>query len=81
MGLLSASLAFSACDDDDEVIEKPPAGEIAGTETAGGEIVPAGDASIEPMYGGFPAGEEAPAGAETAGVEVMPARDDSAQPE
>ena len=76
MGLLSASLAFSACDDDDEVVDNPPAGEMAGTE-----IVAAGDFSAEPMYGVFPAGEEAPAGAETAGVEVMPAGDDSAQPE
>ena len=53
MGLLSASLAFTGCDDD-EVSDQP----VAGTE-AGVEMRTAGDISEMPLYGVFPAGEEA----------------------
>ena len=94
MGLLSASLAFTGCDDD-EVIDQP----AAGTE-AGVEMTTAGDVSEMPLYGVFPAGEEAgvemageeaagtdapvygvfPSG-EEAGVEMMTAGDDGAQPD
>ena len=59
IGLLSASLVFGACDDDDEVIEGPSAGESvqAGESMSGGQE--------EPL-----AGEEMP---QPAGVEMQTA--------
>ena len=51
LGLLSASLAFGACDDDEEIIE----------QNAGNEMVVAGDQLVAPVYGA-PAGEVVPAG-------------------
>ena len=69
MGLLSASLAFSACDDDDEVVTDSNAGTEAAGEMAGVEMLPAGDAVPEALYGAPPAGEDF-AGEEVAGEMV-----------
>jgi hypothetical protein len=49
LGLLSASLSFGACDDEDEVVEN----------TAGTEIIDAPAGMIEALYGAPPAGEMA----------------------
>ena len=77
MGLLGASLTFSACKEDEAV------------ESTGGSVMmqPAGEPSMEALYGGPPAGIMAPieagteagamagteAGTEMAGVEMMEA--------
>lgn len=84
LGLLSASLTFTACDDEDEVIEQPIAGAQAGVESpSAGEVAGTG-AGVEviggttppdaPVYGVFPAGQEA-------GVEMTTAGDDVGQAE
>jgi hypothetical protein len=76
MGLLGASLAFGGCQDDETVESSGgtmmmPAGEAAGAgaeETAGVNMLIAGDSLIEAMYGAIPAGEFA---GEEAGTEMM----------
>ena len=78
IGLLSASLSFTACENSTE--SEPSGGEqVQAGEMAGVDIVAAGDLVDAPEYGAPPvAGEE---GGEMAGVEMVPAGDDMAQPE
>ena len=85
MGLLGASLAFGACQEDETVENSGgammmPAGESAGEtagetagDTAGVDMLIAGDSIGEAMYGAIPAGEFAgeEAAGETAGVEMI----------
>ena len=65
LGLLSASLAFGGCDDEDEVIE----------QNAGTEMMIAGDQITQPVYGApggevTSAGEDVEAGMEMAGMGI-----------
>ena len=71
LGLLSAGLTLAGCDDD-ETVENA---------TAGVEMIEAGADMPMPVYGEFPAGEEAgaEAGAE-AGVEMVTAGDSMSVP-
>ena len=87
LGLLSASLTFSACDDEDEVVvnnagvmagtetagTETAGTETAGTETAGTEVIvePAGEEIPQELYGAPPAGEMAGDMMETAGDEMQ----------